>query len=124
MVATAGAFLLMARAPAPARRNVADSASTLARIFDQARQSTAIDVPWRVTEANSAHQVLVVEVEAQRLEDAREIAREIVIPVRSRGYLEILVYVRPEGGGPDAAMRRIQWTPDGGYVEAAYYGGP
>jgi hypothetical protein len=63
---------------------------------------------------------MVVEVEAQRLEEARAIAIHIVQPLRSRGYEEILIYVRVPRGGIDAAMRRIQWTPNGGFVETVY----
>ena len=48
------------------------------------------------------------------------IAIQIMKPVRSRGYEEILVYVRVPGGDIDAATRRIQWTPNGGYVETVY----
>jgi hypothetical protein len=43
--------------------------------------------------------------------------------MRSRGYEEILIYVRPQGGGLDAPVRRIQWTRNGGFVETVY-GGP
>ena len=101
---------------------VPQNTSNLARILNQARNSsTALSDPgWVVTEANSAHYVMVVEVEAQRPDKARAIATEIVKPMRSRGYKEILIYVRAPRGGTDAATRRIQWTPKGGYVEMAY----
>jgi hypothetical protein len=39
--------------------------------------------------------------------------------VRSRGYQEILIYIR-KAGDPDAPMRRVQRTPKTGYVESAY----
>lgn len=124
LLVTLGAFLFMSERPATSPRpsSAAASASTLARILSDARESspTALSNSWRVIEANSAHNVLVVEVEAERLEDAREIAEEVVEPVRSRGYLEVLVYIRPAGGGDEAAMRRVQWTPEGGFVETIY----
>ena len=63
---------------------------------------------------------MVVEIEAQHPETARAIAEEVVAPMRSRGYEEILIYVRPQGGGPDAPVRRIQWTRNGGFVETVY----
>lgn len=72
---------------------------------------------WKVTRATSAHRVLVVDVEAQRVADAKSIAIQIVEPVRSHGYEEILVYVRQPGGAAGAPERRVQWTPRGGYVE-------
>jgi len=98
--------------------------STLARILNQARNSSTVvsDPGWIVTGANSAHYAMVVEVEAQRPEEARAIAIQIVKPMRSRGYKEILIYVRAARGGTDAATRRIQWTPNGGYVEMVYGG--
>jgi hypothetical protein len=74
---------------------------------------------WNVVRANSAHNVLVIDVETERVHTAREIAEQIVNPVRSRGYLEILIYVY-KTGEPDAPMRRVQWTPSRGYVELAY----
>ena len=74
---------------------------------------------WKVTRANSAHHALVVDIEAQRIDQARHIATEIVDPVRTRGYEEILIYVRPMGH-PDGPTCRIQWTPAGGYVESEY----
>ena len=74
---------------------------------------------WTVVEANSAHHALVVDVEARRVEDARKIAEEIVRPMRSRGYQEVLIYIYPVNNrnGP---MRRVQWTPRTGFVESAY----
>jgi hypothetical protein len=82
-------------------------------------QSTTLWPAWTVTMANTAHHALVVDVEARRVEQARQIAEQIVEPVRSRGYQEILIYIR-KAGDPDAPMRRVQWTPKTGYVESAY----
>ena len=75
--------------------------------------------PWTVTKANSAHHALVVDVVARQVEDAREIAEHIVLPVRSRGYQEILIYIHTQGD-PSGPMRRVQWTPRTGYVESVY----
>lgn len=72
---------------------------------------------WRVTRAQSAERAMLVDVEAQRVADARAIAIQIVEPVRSHGYAEILVYVRKSGAPANRPERRIQWTPGGGYVE-------
>jgi hypothetical protein len=103
-------------------------ATSLAGRLNQARSSSASDGEegWSVTRANSAHQAMVVEIEAQHPETALTIAEEVVAPMRSRGYEEILIYVRPQGGGPDAPVRRIQWTRNGGFVETIYgeSGGP
>ena len=82
-------------------------------------QATTLWPAWTVKMANTAHHALVVDIEARRVEQARHIAVQIVEPVRSRGYQEILIYVR-KAGDPDAPMRRVQWTPRTGYVESAY----
>jgi hypothetical protein len=62
---------------------------------------------------------MVVDVEAERPEEAHEIAIEIVKMARPRGYEEVLIYVRPMRS-PDGPTRRVQWTPAGGYVESRY----
>ena len=52
--------------------------------------------PWVVTRATSARHAMVIDVEADRPEQAQAIAEEIVAPLRDR-YEEVLVYVRPIG---------------------------
>ena len=123
-LAVIGMFAVMVQVSSQARRvNVAPrNTSALARVLNQARDSSTSggEEGWIVTKANSAHRAMVVEVEARRLEEARAIAIEIVQPMRSRGYEEILIYVRGVQGGTDATVRRIQWTPNGGFVESEY----
>jgi len=123
-LAAIGMFAVMVQVSSQARRvKVAPQhTSALARVLNQARESSAFgpDEAWIVTKANSAHRAMVVEVEARRLEEARTIAIQIVQPLRSRGYEEILIYVRGPQGGVDDPMRRIQWTPKGGYVETVH----
>jgi hypothetical protein len=75
--------------------------------------------PWIVTRATSARRAMVIDVEADRPENAHTIAEEIVGPLRAR-YEEVLVYVRPIGSPTNAATRRIEWTPHGGFVETQY----
>lgn len=75
--------------------------------------------PWIVTRATSAQRIMVIDVEADKPQDARRIAEEIVAPLRAR-YEEVLVYVRPIGNPRDALTRRIEWTPRGGFVETSY----
>ena len=74
---------------------------------------------WTVTRATSAHRAMVVDVEADTPEDARQIANDIVDPVRAK-YEEVLIYVRPTGNPANAIVRRIQWTPHDGFVESSY----
>ena len=75
--------------------------------------------PWIVTRATSARRAMVIDVEADRPEDARKIAAEIVEPLRAK-YEEVLVYIRPIGSPLNAVTRRVEWTPDGGFVETMY----
>jgi hypothetical protein len=75
--------------------------------------------PWVVTRASSARRAMVMDVEADRPEDARKIALEIVEPLRAK-YEEVLIYVRPIGSPISGVTRRIQWTPHDGFVETIY----
>jgi multidrug efflux pump subunit AcrB len=75
--------------------------------------------PWIVTRATSARHAMVIDVEADKPEDARKIATELVEPLRAK-YEEVLVYVRSIGSPLNAATRRIEWTPGGGFVETSY----
>src|SRR5262245_37305502 len=62
---------------------------------------------WVVTKVTSAHHVLVVNVDADRVGNAQKIATQIVMPVRSRGFDEVLVYVW--------SMHRHRGTPTGAF---------
>src|SRR5918992_4097556 len=65
---------------------------------------------WTVTKAYSAHHMMVVEVETDMPDTARQIAAQVVEPVKDR-YDEILIYIRqPETPPDDLPARRIQWT--------------
>ncbi len=75
--------------------------------------------PWTVTRATSARRAMVIDVEADKPEEARKIAEEIVAPLRAK-YEEVLVYVRSIGSPPNTATRRIEWTPRGGFIETSY----
>jgi hypothetical protein len=72
---------------------------------------------WAVRKVESAHHVLVVNVDADRVSNAHRIAREIVTPVLDRGFDEVLVYVWGIHRHKPYADRRVQWTPKGGYSE-------
>jgi hypothetical protein len=106
------------RSARPVRVPSNESGSALVRTLNKAQPLTDTDwAPWLVTRAATAHNVMVIDVEARHLDHAKSIATEIVEPVRSRGYDEILVYVHQAGGKREGAERRVQWTPKGGYVE-------
>ena len=72
---------------------------------------------WVVTKVTSAHHVLLVNVDAERVGNAQTIAAEIVAPVKNRGFDEILVYVWRTHKHKPFADRRVQWTPKDGYTE-------
>jgi hypothetical protein len=91
---------------------------TLLRELSAARASQFKEgEAWTVTKVTSAHHVLVVNVDAERVGNAQAIAVEIVQPVESRGFDEILVYVWRIHKHKAYADRRVQWTPKGGYTE-------
>lgn len=72
---------------------------------------------WAVRKVESAHHVLVVNVDADHVGNAQKIATEIVTPVLDRGFDEVLVYVWGMHRRKSYADRRVQWTPRGGYHE-------
>ena len=72
---------------------------------------------WVVTKVTSAHHVLLVNIDAERVGNAQTIAAEIVAPVKDRGFDEILVYVWRTHKHKPFADRRVQWTPKDGYKE-------
>lgn len=123
LLAAVGCFALMLTLPSPAPSRgvgIRDTATLVTFLNSAAREMPAAHGGWIVTKGASAHRALVVEVEARRLEDAREIATKIVRLLWWRKYHEILIYVHPADRSGEAPMRRIQWTPGGGYVERLY----
>jgi len=74
---------------------------------------------WKVVDQLSAHHVLVLEVETERLDEARAIAQQLVAPVADR-YSEVLIYYYRPGQRGKLAARRVQWTPKGDYVVVDY----
>jgi hypothetical protein len=98
-----------------------NATSSLARSINKTARDAANTprIGWAVTKATAAQHMMVVYVDAERLDDASGIAVQIVEPVRSRGYDEVLIYVR-QPGNRTPAVRRIQWTPGGGYTESTF----
>ena len=74
---------------------------------------------WHIRNMATAHGAFVIEVEAEDPTETETIARALVEPIRN-DYDEILVYVNMRGDESDLPARRMQWTPDGGYVEITY----
>ena len=74
---------------------------------------------WRLLHQYSAHYVLIVKVETDRIEEAEAIARELLDPVKT-AYAEAIVYFyRPPTHGK-LASARVQWSRAGGYQLLVY----
>src|SRR5262245_57886021 len=102
----------------PRRVTPLTAVPTLLRELSAARASQLKEgETWAVTKVTSAHHMLVVNVDAERVGNAQAIAAEIVKPVQNRGFDEILVYVWATRKHKPFADRRVQWTPKGGYTE-------
>ena len=116
-------FVVAVQRPARAPRVSAANASrtTLARSLAPPHVGTSYSVPddWIVLRANSALRSLVVELEADRPEDARRIAEKVVKPVRTK-YDTILIYVRRAGSPAGSSVRRVEWTPTRGFIETSF----
>jgi hypothetical protein len=69
---------------------------------------------WRIVSHYSFGDVLILDVEALNLKDAREICRRLVT-MHGAGLLEILVYARPEGSTSSDRIVRVRWSRDSGY---------
>ena len=69
---------------------------------------------WRILSHVSLYDALVVQVEAQSLRDADEIARRFT-GRESEPFSEILVYTHSESGGPSSKVRRVRWTRSTGH---------
>ena len=67
---------------------------------------------WTVTGSMGTHHMLVVSVTAHAGVSLREIGESVVKPVIGQ-YDEVLIYVR----SGRSTLRRIQWTPQHGYME-------
>jgi hypothetical protein len=67
---------------------------------------------WTITSSMGTHHMLIAHVEAQPSADLQKIGRAIVTPVVGQ-YDEVLIYVRTG----KSTLRRIQWTPQRGYVQ-------
>jgi hypothetical protein len=83
-----------------------------AAVYYSAQATPQPGPKWTVTGSMGTHHMLVVSVNAHTGVSLREIGESIVTPVIGQ-YDEVLIYVR----SGKATLRRIQWTPQHGYVE-------
>ena len=98
-----------------------DGVDVLSRAINQARLASAHPERrrWTVTHSATFLTEMVVTVKAERPEQARTIAEQIILPVRQH-YEEILVYVHGLEPDRDPLVRRIDWTPRGGFSELSF----
>jgi hypothetical protein len=80
-----------------------------------------VNEAWRILKMATAHDVITLEVEVADLEQASDVARELMAPLESR-YAEALIYVYAagEGEGGHVPAMRFQWTAAGGLVAMKY----
>jgi hypothetical protein len=98
----------------------------LGRSYGRATVDVVVHAPmkrtgqdWRLLHHYSAHYVLIVKIETDRIEDARAIATELLDPVKA-AYAEAIVYFyRPPTYG-QLASARVQWSRAGGYQVMVY----
>jgi hypothetical protein len=83
-----------------------------AAVYYSASASPPPGPKWTVTGSMGTHHMLVVSVTAHPGVKLRDIGESIVKPVIGQ-YDEVLIYVR----SGKSTLRRIQWTPQHGYVE-------
>ena len=107
-----GADLAGRPAPAPA---VPDNALRMRTAFIPGPSGDG----WKVVHQLSAHDILVLDVETARVQEATQIAQQLAEPVKAR-YSEILVSVFRPGKRAGLPAARVQWTPKGGHVETRY----
>ena len=105
--------------PSPEATASRTAAAVLTDALRNAGSRSPGGMAWRVTQVNAADDVMVVDVEAERPDEAQTIAQEIVAPLAD-SYLEVLIYVRGRDGTADGSVRRVRWTPDTGYIETTY----
>jgi hypothetical protein len=74
---------------------------------------------WTVTEHLSAHNVLIAQVETEYLDEALAIAQQLTEPIRAK-YAEVLIYFHRPGRPDTLPPRRVQWTPQRGYIQTSY----
>ena len=70
-----------------------------------------------ITHTASYQRVAVVTAKIRRGADRMAVARAIVTPLRARHTDEVLIYLHEPARPGTTVLRRIQWSPGGGYSE-------
>ncbi len=103
-------------------REVDDIDTRPSSMFDERGDSAEpllVNEDWYVRNMATAHGAFVIEVEAEDPNQTEQIAYALIEPIQD-DYDEILVYVHQLGNDSDLPARRMQWTPQEGYVELSY----
>jgi hypothetical protein len=121
MVLLLFAALLQRSGSSPHITSDLDGVDALSRAINKARLASGDSgrARWTVTKSTSALREMVVTVAAERPDKARTIAEQIIMPARA-DYEEILVYVHGLDQKHDPVVRRIEWTPHGGFTEMSF----
>jgi hypothetical protein len=73
---------------------------------------------WRIRSSFSALDALILRVESADCRAAERIAAHVIAGLPHH-FAEVLVYCYPHERGEGAAVRRVQWTPSGGFAGQA-----
>lgn len=111
-VAAGGWVVVRARRP-----HAVSDGTTAAHRLPAVRRAPDPFERWTITEQFAAQHAIVIQVETRHLDEALPIARDIAAPLQGR-YDEILVYFHRPGRPDTLPPRRVQWTPDDGFVLA------
>jgi hypothetical protein len=116
-----GALLQWSGASPPRVTPEMGGVDRLSRAINEAREASTHPgrMRWTVTKSATFLREMVVTVTAERPEEARAIAEQIVLPVRDK-YEEILIYVHAVDEESDPLVRRVDWTPRGGFEEMSF----
>jgi hypothetical protein len=86
---------------------------------------------WRLLRHELHYYTVVIEVEADSLDDADEIARRLVENLKDTGqpanearvrFREVMVYVQQASAAKESPIRRIRWTQKAGYETLTFVG--
>ena len=105
--------------PVAAAADDADEPSGTADASGNRQVPLLVNDGWHIRNMATALGTFVIEIEAEDPTQTETIARALIEPIRD-DYTEILVYVSRRGAESDPLARRMQWTPDRGYIETIF----
>ena len=103
----------------PAAAHDADEPSGTADAPGNRQPPLLVNDGWHIRNMATALGTFVIEIEAEDPTQTETITRALIEPIRD-DYTEILVYVNRLGAESGRLARRMQWTPDRGYIETIF----